>query len=446
MIRRGIALTASLWLLAAPAMAQGTSELTLAEAVLLARDNSLAAMQSERQVQAAQAQRAVTVGNALPTFSLQTSANYNQLPASSGLAQLFGGSSGGGLVGFPAQGVTADTTLQGNIVLFDAFATRDAIKIADYQLYISRLGAYQAKQESMVNAAVAYFDVLRAEGLAKVAQDGVKQAQEHLRLGDLKLRAGTGTRAETLQLRAQLANAQGQLTQARNGVTIARLRLSNVLNAPVADTPLFDNPKVPALDVAIGEQLPVALARRTEVQQLEARKQISETQIDLESRATWPNLQGTTRYSQRGLNAGQFLAGVTANWALFDGFKARNRMEVARSQAQADLVQLEQTRQNIALEIRQQYQTREEAQSRVAVAREGLQAAQEAYRLAVKRYEVGLATPFELTDVQTTAIQSGNNYVQAINDLRVAQIRLARAMGVDLGAFVASAPTAAPGQ
>lgn len=446
MIRRALALALALSLSAAPAMAQGTSELTLAEAVLLARDNSLAALQSTQQVQAAQAQRAVTVGNALPTFALQTSANYNQLPASSGLAQLFGGDRGGGLVGFPAQGVTADTTLQGNIVLFDAFATRDAIKIADYQVYVAKLQAYQAKQESMVNAAVAYFDVLRAEGLARVAADSVKQAQEHLRLGDLKLKAGTGTRAETLQLRAQLANAQGQLTQARNAVAIARLRLSNALNAPVADTPLFDNPKVPALEVAIAEQLREAVARRTEVQQLETRKQIDETQVALESRATWPNLQGTTRYSQRGLNAGQFLAGVTLNWALFDGFKARNRMEVARNQAEADLVQLEATKQNIALEIRQQYQTREEAQSRVAVAREGLEAAQEAYRLAVKRYEVGLATPFELTDVQTTLVQSGNNYVSAINDLRVAQIRLARAMGIDLGSFVAGAPTDAPGQ
>ena len=73
-----------------------------------------------------------------------------------------------------------------------------------------------------------------------------------------------------------------------------------------------------------------------------------------------------------------------------------------------------------------------EAKQRVETAREGLQSAQEAYRLAVKRYQVGIGTTFEVTDVQSTLVQSGNNYVQATNDLRVAEVRLARALGYDL--------------
>ena len=63
-------------------------------------------------------------------------------------------------------------------------------------------------------------------------------------------------------------------------------------------------------------------------------------------------------------------------------------------------------------------------------------AAQEAYRLAVQRFKVGLATTFEVTDVQNTLIQASNNYVQATNDLRVAELRLARALGVDLASYL----------
>jgi outer membrane protein TolC len=422
----------------ATALAQGEgSTLGLLDTVQLARDNSLGAQVARQQLETTQANRAVTQSNALPTVSLQTSANYNELPGGSGLAALFGGGSGGGLVGFPAQGATVDNVLQAQQVLFDAFATRDALQIADLQADIGRLQVAQAERDAMTNAAVAYFDVLRAEGLAKVAADAVKQAQEHLRLGELKLKAGTGTRAEVLQLRAQLANAQGSFTQARNGVNLARLQLSNAVNAPVGDRPLDMSPRVPTVQVAPDKDLQASLARRPEIQTITRQQEISETQVSLESRALWPNVAAVTRYSQRGFNQGQFLAGVNVNWSLFDGFKVRNRMEVARAQAATTQVQLEQTRQNLALELRQQYQNREEARTRISTAREGLEAAQEAYRLGVARYQAGLATPFEVTDVQATLIQASNNYVQATNDLRVADVRLARAMGVDLGAYLA---------
>lgn len=321
-------------------------------------------------------------------------------------------------------------------MIFDAFATSDQLKIIDHNVAANRLAAVQAEQDAMLAAAVGYFDVLRTEGLADVAAQGLTQGLEHLRLGELRFKAGTGTRAEVLQQRAQLANAQGQLTQARNAVNLARLSLSNALNAPVADRPLAGDPVVPPIAVDVQKDLAKALGRRTEVKQLEEKQAAEETRVSLESRALWPNLQASGRYAQRNLSEGQWNAGVTVNWTVFDSFRVRNRMAAALETARVTKLQAEQARQRVALEIRQQVQTRAEAQQRVGVAREGLQAAQEAYRLAVKRYQVGIATPFEVTDVQNTLVQSGNNYVQAMNDARVSEVRLARAMGYDLATLL----------
>ena len=441
MIRRSgfFALSLACALFAGPhvALAQGEAgSLGLADVVVLARDNSLAAQISRQRLEGTLANRAVTVGNTLPTVAVQTSANYQEIPGG-GLGALFGGAAGGGLVGFPAQGVTVDTILSGQQVIFDAFATRDAIAIADLQASAGRLAIVQAEQDAMTNAAVAYFNVLRAQGLADVQANAVKQAQDHLRLGELRLKAGTGTRAEVLQLRAQLANAQGALAQARNAVNVGRLSLANAVNAPVGERPLDDSPRVPSLDVAPERDLMGSLDRRPEIQQLELQGQVNETRVSLESRALLPSLAAVSRYSMRGLNQGQFLAGLNLSWTVFDGFRVRNRMEVAKNDAEATRLQLEQTRQNVALEIRQQFQTREEARIRVSTAREGLTAAQEAYRLAVRRFEAGLSTTFEVTDVQATLLQGSNNYIQAINDMRVAEIRLARAMGFDIARYLA---------
>lgn len=416
-----------------PAGAQtADAALELADALRLARENSLAVQLGRQMLQGTELDRVTTISNVLPTLALSTSANYNDLPGLSG-----GGlGSFGNIVGFPASGTTVDTTLSANQVLFDAFATRDSLAIIDQTLQAGRLAIVQAEQEAMALAATSYFDVLRAEGLAGVAADGLKQAQEHLRLGTLRLTAGTGTRAEVLQLRAQLANAQGTFTQARNAVNLARLALGNALNAPLGERSLAPDPVVPALVVSIGSELRPAVERRPELQQLAARQKAEETRVSLESRALWPTLQAVGRYSQRNLNEGQLLAGITLNWTVFDSFKVRNRMATAQNQARVTQLQTEQARQRIALEIRQQYQTRQEAVARIQTGREGLAAAQEAYRLVLKRYTVGVATTFEVSDVQSTLIQSGNNYVLAINDLRVAEVRLARALGFDLAALV----------
>jgi outer membrane protein TolC len=432
------------WIIAAtlifapvPAWAEAVAPLSLAETIELARKNSLSVQQSRQAIQVNEAEKAVTLSNSLPSLSVSSSANYQELPGASGRA--FAGGGFGNIVGFPAPGAYVDTTVSANQVIFDAFATRDQVAILDANTRAAHLAAVQAEQEVMLQSAVGYFDVLRTEGLSRVAAETLKQAKEFLRLGELRWKTGTGTKAEVLQQRAQLANALGQYTQAQNAVNLARLNLSNIVNAPVGDRPLVAQVTVPTVMVNMAKDLKLAVSRRTEVLQLEARREAEETRVSLESRALLPTMQATSRYSQRNLNEGQFLAGVTVNWAVFDSFRARNRMASAAEQARVTGLQVEQSRQRVALEIRQQFQSRQEAKQRVASAREGLSAAQEAYRLALKRYEAGVATPYEVTDVQNTHIQSQNNYVQAINDLNAAEVRLARALGYDLAPLLALA-------
>lgn len=425
---------------ASPALAQGETPLDLPEAVALSKDNSLAAQVSRQQLHQTQADRAAAVSGVLPSVNLSSTAQYSQLPG--GGFGSFGGF--GNIVGLPTNGTNVDTTISAQQVIFDAFATRDTLLIYDQQLRIAALSISQAEQETMANTAVSYFDVLRNEGLEDVAADTLKQAQEHLRLGNLRLKAGTGTKADVLQLRAQAANAQGQLTQARNAVNLSRMTLANNLNAPVGDRPLVSAPAVPSLPVNLTKDLTAGVERRQEVQEAIAKRDADQTRVSQTSRQLWPTLTAAGQYAQRDLDEGQWNASLKLGWTLFDSFKVRNQMESALAVARADEVQLQQTRQRIALEIRQQYQTRDEARQRVTIAREGLASGQEAYHLALRRYAVGVATIFEVTDVQNTLVQASNNYVQAINDLRVAEVRLVKSMGYDLTTYFAGGKIQAP--
>jgi outer membrane protein TolC len=426
------ALTAAVLLmgLASPAYAVTAPEpLSLAQAILWAQTNSLAARVSRAQLAGTTAQRDATLAGAFPTLTFQSSANYNQLPS--------GTPSFGNIVGFPTNGTTVDNTLSANQPLFDGFQTHDAIAIADLALSSGRSQVLQAEQNAMTNAATAYFQVLRNEALSQVAKDAVNQAQEHMRLADVRLKAGTGTKADTLQMAANLASAQGSLIQAQNAVNVARLTLGNVLNAPVGDRALEPTLSLPPLKISLSHDLEIALAKRPEIQQAQLQQQVDEAQVSLASRALLPTLAATARYTERGLNAGNFVGGVTLNWLLFDSFKTRNQMEGYRDNATADAARLETSRQAAMLDIRQQFQARQEASARIKTGQQGLAAAQEAYHLGLRRYEVGLSTSFELTDSQTTLTQSRNNYVQALYDFDTAEVNLVHALGLDLKAYLA---------
>jgi outer membrane protein TolC len=164
---------------------------------------------------------------------------------------------------------------------------------------------------------------------------------------------------------------------------------------------------------------------------------MEERRVDVERRSRLPVVSAQSVYSMRGLAKSQFMAGVNLSWTMFDGFKSRNAVQAAASRAEAQRIRAERARRDAALDIHQQLQSRREAHDLIAMAREGLASAQEAYRVAIVRFQEGLSTSAELSDVQATLATALNDYIQSVNDLNVAEIRLAKSLGVDLGAFIA---------
>ncbi len=426
---RSFGMGASLWLaLASPSLA-AEAPLTLHEVVGLARDRHLSVKASRHMLQAAEAQKSEAFSRYLPSLGLETGPSYSHLPGAN-LAAIPGV---GGMVGFPSSGTVIDTTLSLRQVVFDGFATSDAVRLAELGVDISREQLKASEQETMQNAALAYFQVLRAEGLRRVATETLAQDEEHLHQGEARFAAGNTTRMDVLQLKAIVANARVALKQAQNAVEIARLGLAHAIAQPVADRPLA---APQGLSVRLQESAS-AIRQRPDFRQAELRVTQSETRSALESRGLWPTISATSRYSQRDANQGIVSAGVTVGWSFLDSSRVLRRMEASQNEAEASRLQLQLTSQVIELELQQGLKRRDEALGRAEALKEGLAAAQEAYRLAKERFVAGLATNVELRDVQTTLVQTENSLLQAETDWREAEVRLARAMGVDLAGFLA---------
>ncbi len=102
------------------------------------------------------------------------------------------------------------------------------------------LHAYESARRSViVQAESAYFDLLRAQALMKVQEEALQAATDNADAAERRLDVGLSNRADYLRWKAQQANEQTKLIEARGGLDLARTQLLNVLGMSLDTTPVL---------------------------------------------------------------------------------------------------------------------------------------------------------------------------------------------------------------
>lgn len=411
----GLALALLMCVQAAPAHAQGEA-LTLSAALRQARQGALSAQTAQARVGSAEALARAARAPLTPNVTLS---------ASPGIQAPLGGAPGLALTG----------NVTGSQLLYDGGGLKAASRVAETGAQLASVSAEQAAEDAMLTAGVAYFQVTRAAALVDVARAGVQQAQEHLRLGNKRLRSGTATRAEILQLEARLANAQDTLLQNQNVLAIARLNLDVALNMELGDRPLDASASVALTPAEAMGGDAEALARRQDVRTQALRIEQDAQRASLEGAGRRPSISAVGRLGSQAPQApgsASAFAGVSLSWSALDGGRADARRQSAEADEAADRLQADQIAQAARLDMRQQRLTREQASTRLQSARKALLAADEALRIARHRYGLGLSTSIELTDIEATRTQAAVNLAQAGADHQIATLRLRRALALPM--------------
>jgi outer membrane protein len=120
---------------------------------------------------------------------------------------------------------------------------------------------------------------------------------------------------------------------------------------------------------------------------------------------------------------------VNVSWSLWDGGRSRaDRAEAAASARAAEARVLEFDRQ-VAFEVQQRRLEADSSRAAIAAATDGLRAATEALRVVEERYRAGVATNTDVLDAQTALLQAELDRTRALANARLADARLARAVG-----------------
>ena len=122
-------------------------------------------------------------------------------------------------------------------------------------------------------------------------------------------------------------------------------------------------------------------------------------------------------------------ASINVNWALFDGGRTRGEVAEAAALARAAKERLADFEASVAVEVRQRLSELESSQAAIAAADDAVRSAGDARRVVGDRFGAGVATSTDVLDAQVALLQAELDRTQAIANARLAEARLARALG-----------------
>jgi outer membrane protein len=314
----------------------------------------------------------------------------------------------------------------------------------NYKAQKELLSAQQARQAAFRNTLrqqveVTYYQYLQAGAAVDVYRTTARTLTELLRVSQARLAAGLTTNDAVYSAKAQLAGNQRDLATAANRRQLARTSFNYLLNRPLDDSIIVEEPARPALAPAqeLTSLRNTALSQRPELEQLTHAEAASALVVRQRRAARLlPQVNWVTDLGYQGFGYHfdvpqqrfQFMQfGLT--WDLFRGGIKRSEEQVARLnlddvQAQrADLVQ------QLQLQVTQAYDNLGSARAADVAAIAAQLNAEKSYGLVRRRYEEGQAIVLELLDA--TARQTTAQIARAITSydvyIREAELRQALA-------------------
>lgn len=287
-----------------------------------------------------------------------------------------------------------------------------------------------------------FLSLLKARKDVKSAEDSVARLESQLKVITAFYDVGLRPKAEVLDAEVDLANAQQDLLTARNNVSIQETQLNTLLNIPMeVEVNYVGELKKIEFDLTLQECLRRAYDGRPDLVIGKKSVEIAEKDTTIAASSFYPQVDADVDYVNRGVDAGlnrggythnskeYWTAGVTASMTLFqwgaDYYDYKRTEEIVK-QVQAEL---EDTRLNAGFEVKTSLLDIQEAADRITVARKSVAAAEEAYRMAVARYQAQVGTNTDVLNAQSRLTTSEAQLSQALADYGTAVSGLYVAMG-----------------
>jgi len=320
-----------------------------------------------------------------------------------------------------------------NWMLYDFGRTGASVDRADANAAVSRENAATTREDVAFVATVAFYNVLRAERTLEFQGENLRQQESLYRQASAFYEAGVRAKIDVVRAEANLYDARAQLSQAENGLRVARITLLQRIGV--------DGPAGFRLSGALPEfSLPGTLQdwvaeaerNRPELRALVEKERAATESLRLARAGYLPFLVGSAGYGYGAeevpLQQNYGLA-VTLNYPLFSGFLSREQTKEALATISSTQYEFIETKRRVRLQVEVSAYSVQEAKERLSARKKQRDASGENLRLATARYEVGAGDIIEMTDAQAQMVRSETDTINTAFDFAVSHASLLRAMG-----------------
>lgn len=290
-----------------------------------------------------------------------------------------------------------------------------------------------------------FLSLLKARMDVKSAEDSVARLESQLKVISAFYEVGLKPKAEVLDAEVDLATAKQDLLTARNALSTQQTQLNTLLNIPLeTDVDYVGELTNIPFELTLQECLTRAYGNRPDLVIGKKSVEIAEKDSTIAASSFYPQVDANWNYYNKGVNAGlgkggdngyphaskeYWTAGVGASMSIFEwgsDYYNYKQYEETVKQVQA---QLEDTRLNAGFEVKTAILNINEAADRITVAKKSVEAAEEAYRMAVARYQAQVGTNTDVLNAQARLTTSEAQLSQALADYGTAISTLYVAMG-----------------
>jgi outer membrane protein len=326
-------------------------------------------------------------------------------------------------------------TVEANYRIYEGGARKARISAARHDREASehQLAATEALLEDSVVAA--YFGIIQADEIIQSVEAGIGVLEENLRVSRIRETSGELIRTERLNLEVELAARQRELLARRHQARMARMQMAYLLGQdPATEIRLRENdPTIEALQSL--RDLPL----RTRPELLAARASLDAAaegirvaaagkRPRLDAYAAWQADKGWRRDG----DGQSWTAGVVLNVPVFDGFRTRSAVDLARARVRQAEEVLRRTELSLQLELEEARLATELAREQRLVAEKQLRQADEAAQLSRERFAAGTLLSTELIGVENRLIQSRIQLALASSEEYISVAHLRRVSGYQI--------------
>jgi outer membrane protein len=282
----------------------------------------------------------------------------------------------------------------------------------------------------------AWYELRRAEGRLSVAEETLALAREHQKHVEALFRNGMVAKNEVLRVEVSVSEGELNRIRAANGVDVAWHALERAVGVPLRSA-------YSLLPEKVDEELPPAppgavalgLASRPEARALEEAMNSALMASKAARASGGPKiiLMGEVYRADEAFfpsKMDDWKITLLADWTFFDGGESASRAREAKAAAEELLWQAEDLKRQIELEISAACSNFESSLRRIEVGKAMVAAAEEEYRMALKRYTARVGTNIDVLDGAMALANARNQLVEGVYDAKKARAEIDWALGI----------------